>query len=361
MLVPQEGVYAAVPVCRPSDWLHAVEFALSLPTVEALRRRLRVAGPETVLSAARQWASAADRSTGRDVAVSHATVATSIGYAEATVKRIMRFLTRLGLVVECARGRNRLSLDELAAARSLGAEHQRAAASTRALTIPRSVDGTPLPLSGPVNETSPVEKNSPKRAQRARKADAPRRPAMNEGVEAAQSQPRWPFAIQQFAAQLVDRLPRIIRTPNKQPQRVYFRTADDRTDAVWLGGRHIGHVCDAIMRNRLVERGWTAHQVLEHVDRYRAGMRSDVEPADQRDPLAWLFWLINQAIPVDELAPGERARVEREQIRAEAAARRAEDRALRERIAQQQPEIDTILADMHRQFPRRRRTRRPLA
>lgn len=184
---------------------------------------------------------------------------------------------------------------------------------------------------------------------------------MNEGVEAAQSQPRWPFAIQQFAAQLVDRLPRVLTTPKKQPQRVYFRTADDRTEAIWLGGRHIGHVCDAIMRNRLVERGWTAHQVLEHVDRYRAGMRSDVEPADQRDPLAWLFWLINQAIPVDELAPGERARVEREQIRAEAAARRAEDQALRELIAQQQPEIDAILADMHRQFPRRRRTRRPLA
>lgn len=158
MLTPQEGVYAAVPVCRPSDWLHAVEFALALPSVEALRRRLRVAGPSTVLSAARQWAAAADRSTGRDVAISHATVAERIGYAEATVKRIMRFLSRLGLVVECARGRNRLSLDELAEARALGAEHQRAAASTRALTIPHSVDGTPYPSRDQLTKPLPLQR-----------------------------------------------------------------------------------------------------------------------------------------------------------------------------------------------------------
>lgn len=361
MLVPQEGVYAAVPVCRPSDWLHAVEFALSLPTVEALRRRLRVAGPSTVLAAARQWAAAADRSTGRDVAISHATVAERIGYAEATVKRIMRFLSRLGLVVECARGRNRLSLDELAEARALGAEHQRAAASTRALTIPRSVDGTPLPLSGPVNETSPVTENSPKRARGARKADAPRRPAMTGVVKTAEPQPRWPFAVQQFAAQLVDRLPRLLRTPRSQPQRVYVRTPDGRSDAVWIGGRHIGQVCDAIARQRLVERGWTAHQVLEHVDRYRAGMRADVEPAAQRDPLAWLFWLIGKTIAADELAPRARAEAERERHRVESATRRAADAELRERIAAQQPEIDAILAQMHRQFPRTPKVRRPKA
>lgn len=361
MLTPQEGVYATVPVCRPGDWLHAVEVALSLPTVEALRRRLRVAGPATVLKAAREWADAADRLTGRDVAVSHATVADRIGYAEATVKRIMRFLTRIGFVVECARGRNRLTLEELAEARAMGAEHQRAAASTRALTIPRSVDGTPLPLSGPVNETSPVNKNSPKRARGARKAVAPRRPATTEGVEAVQSQPRWQFAVQQFAAQLVDRLPRLLRTARVQPQRVTLRSPDGRTDAAWIGGRHIGHVCEAIARHRLVERGWTAHQVLEHVDRYRAGMRADVEPAEQRDPLAWLFWLIGKAINPDELAPRARAEADRDRNRAEAAARLAADAALRERIAAQQDEIDAILAQMHRQFPRTPKGRRPLA
>ena len=59
-------------------------------------------------------------------------------------------------------------------------------------------------------------------------------------VETAEAQPRWPFAVQQFAAQLVDRLPRLLRTPRAQPQRVYVRTPDGRNDAVWIGGRHIG-------------------------------------------------------------------------------------------------------------------------
>ncbi len=117
VLTPNEGVYAKIPVCRPDEWLAAVEHVLTMPSVEALRRRLRVAGASTVLAAAREWAQSADRLTGRDVAVAHATVAAAIGYAAATVKRIMRFLSRLGLIVECARGRNLISLDELAEAR----------------------------------------------------------------------------------------------------------------------------------------------------------------------------------------------------------------------------------------------------
>ncbi|GEC75522.1 hypothetical protein [Microbacterium maritypicum] len=52
-----------------------------------------MAGAPTVLKASREWASAADRRTGRDVAISHKTVAQRIGYAESTVKRVMRFLT----------------------------------------------------------------------------------------------------------------------------------------------------------------------------------------------------------------------------------------------------------------------------
>ncbi|MDF2916131.1 MAG: hypothetical protein K0S70_348 [Microbacterium sp.] len=354
MLTPEAGVYAAIPVCRPPDWLHALEHALSLPSVEALRRRLRVAGPSTVLAAAVEWAASADRATGRDVAVSHATVAERIGYAEATVKRIMRFLSRLGFVVECARGRNRLTLDEIAAARSLGAAQQRAAASTRALTIPQSVDGTPLPLSRTVPNESPVGKNSPKRARNARKVGATRRPAEYEGERTTGYQPRWSLEVQQFAAQLVDRLPRLLRTRRSQPTRAYVRPpAGTGAEALWVGGRHIGQVCDAIAHHRLIERGWTVHQMLERVDRYRASMRRDLEPAEQRDPLAWLFWLVSQAVPGDELAPAARSQLEREQARARAAARAAEDAAARERIAAEAPQIDAILAAMRGNRPRR--------
>jgi hypothetical protein len=350
MLMPPEGVYATIPVCRPTDWVHAVEFALSLPTVEALRRRLRVAGPATVLAAAREWANAADHATGRNVAVSHATVAARIGYAEATVKRIMRFLNRLGFVIECARGRNRLTLDELATARALGAPHQRAAASTRALTIPKTVDGTPLPTPKTVNKKTPVKKYSPTRAKRARKADAPRRPAKDEDQEVNSSQPRWPLAIQRFAAQLVHRLPRLLRTPRTQPQRAYIQTPDNQTHAVWVGGRHIGHICHTITRHQLIERGWTVNQLLEHIDHYRTELRNDIEPTEQRDPLAWLSWLITQTIPPDQLAPHAHAQAERAQRHATAQKQHAAEQERRALITAQQPEIDTILANMHRQF-----------
>ena len=354
MLTPPDGVYAQIPVCRPADWLHAVEFALSLPTVEAYRRRLRVAGPATVLAAARQWAAAADRHTGRDVAVAHETVALAIGYAPATVKRAMRFLKRLGLVVEVARGRNYLTLDELAAARALGAHGQRAVGSTWALTIPSSVDGTPLPPLGLVNKKSLVKKGSPKRARGARKAGAPHRPASEEKKTAIEPAGPRTTAVQKFAGQLASRLPRLLNTPKTQPQRVYVRNPEQRTDAVWVGGRHIGHVCNVIERHRLVERGWTAHQMLERVDRYRATSRRDIDPADQRDPLAWLSWLIGQAIPADELAPHARAAAADDAQRTAAAVRAEQLRELRARIAGEHTEIDAILTAMHQQFPRKR-------
>lgn len=356
VLAPQDGVYAAIPVCRPAEWLHALEFALTLPDVEALRRRLRVAGADTVLAAAVQWATAADTITGRDVAVSHATVASAIGYAEATVKRIMRFLSRLGFVIECARGRNRLTLQELATARALGAREQRTVASTRALTIPSSVEGTPLPLSETVNKISHVKKNSPKRAQSARRAGASRQKASEESAKRAETQRGRTLEVQQFAAQLVSRLPRLLRTPRTRPHHIHFHS-NDRTDTVWIGGRHIGQVCDAVIRHRLIERGWSVQQVLDHVDRYRAGMRRDLEPAEQRDPLSWLFWLISKAIPGDELGPRARADAERTQRRAQAEVREHEDAALRERIASEEDEIGTILANMRQQFPPRPRSR----
>lgn len=356
VLQPHDGAYSRVTVCRPSEWIHAVEFALSLPSVEALRRRLRVAGVPTVLKAAKEWASAADRRTGRDVAVSHSTVAARIAYAEATVKRIMRFLTRLGFVVEVARGANRLTLEQLAEARELGAVTQRTVASTRALTIPRSVDGTPLPTQHPVNETSPVKRYLPKRAS-AHTAGAPRRRALNEVFDLDGSLPSWQPEVQDFAAELVRRLPRLLWTSRSAPRRVLVQLPHGRTDLQWVGGRHIGQVCSVIARERLVERGWTVAQVLKLVDEHRATLRVDVDPAEQRDPLAWLVWLIRRAIGGEDLSPALQAQRDRDLARAESVARRVAEVERRARIAAEQPAIDAILADMHRRFPRRPRPR----
>lgn len=362
VLEPVEGVYASIPTCRPEYWLHAVEVALELPDVELLRRRLRVAGRETVMRACRVWAAAADRRTGRDVAVSHQTVAAAIGYAELTVKRIMRFLSRLGLIVECARGRNRLSMDELHQARQLGATAQRAVASTRALTIPHSVHGTPLPLTGKVNEISPVKKNSPTRAMRAQKADASRRPASDEGVNTGSYQRRFRPEVARFAGHLVNALPRLLWTSTTQPHRTTVTVPGHGVEVVWSGGRHIGHVCEAVERYRLIERGWTVQQLLDRLTAFRLEKRiTEPEPDQVRDALDWFLWLVQRAIGKTDLAPHVRLAAERAERDAESAARRAEAAELRARLDAQQPEIQAAIAAMHAQFPRRPRRRRPFA
>lgn len=362
VLEPVEGVYASIPACRPDHWLHAVEVALALPDVELLRRRLRVAGRSTVMRACRVWAAAADRRTGRDVAVSHQTVAAAIGYAELTVKRIMRFLSRLGLIVECARGRNRLSMDELHQARQLGATGQRAVASTRALTIPRSVYGTPLPLTGKVNEISPVKKISPTRAMRARKADASRRPALDEGDEAGAYRRRFRPEVARFAGQLVNALPRLLWTSTKQPHRTMVNVPGHGVEVVWSGGRHVGHVCEAVERHRLIERGWTVQQILDRLTSFRVEARiTDPEPEQLRDALDWFFWLVQRAIGKTDLAPQAQRAAERAQLAAEAAERRAAADELRARLDAQHDEIQAAIAAMHAQFPRRPRQRRLFA
>lgn len=352
VLEPAPGAYAQVVVVRPTTWLDLVERMLQLPDVEALRRRLRAAGTSTVLKACREWADSADRLTGRDVAISHKTVAERIGYAEATVKRIMRFLTRLGLIVEVARGANRLTLEQLDEARVLGGAYQRNVASTRALTIPRSVDGTPLPTSPSINETSPVKRFLPRRAS-AHTAGAPRRRASNGVFDLGGSLPSWQPGVQDFAAELVRRLPRLLWTARSAPRRVLVQRSDGQTDLHWVGGRHMGQICSVVARERLVERGWTVAKLLELVDEHRATLRVDVGSDEQRDPLAWLVWLIRRAVGRETLSPTLEAEHDRTRIQAESAERLAASEELRARIAAQQPEIDAILAEYHRRFPRR--------
>ena len=361
VLTPAEGVYDDIRPCRPVDWLYAVEVALSVPEVEELRRRLGVAGPETILRACKVWADAADFHTGRNVTVSHRTVARTIFYAEATVKRIMRFLSRLGLVVECARGANWLTLEQLAEAAELGADRQRSVASTRALTIPSDVYGTPLPASSRLKQKSPVSKNSPS-ASRARKAGASPRPAPKKGVSTGSSQRRHRPEVARLAGQLVNALPRLLWTSTKQPHQTVVDVPGLGREVVWTGGRHIGHVCDAIERHQLVERGWTVRAIVDRVSAFSVASRI-VEPApDQvRDSLDWFFWLAQRAIGKTDLAPQKRAETERAERAAEAAARRAADEELRARLAEQQDEIQAAIDAMHAQFPRRPRTRRVIA
>lgn len=181
---------------------------------------------------------------------------------------------------------------------------------------------------------------------------------MNEVFDLDGSLPSWRPGVQDFAAELVRRLPRLLWTARSAPRRVRVQLPDGRTDLQWVGGRHIGQVCSVIARERLVERGWTVDQVLKLVDEHRATLRVDVDPAEQRDSLAWLVWLIRRAIGQDQLSPRLQAQRDRDQARAENESRRAEAAQRRQDIEAQRPEIDRIIADMHRRFPRRPRPRR---
>lgn len=372
-LVLRADPTATLPVCRPSDWLRALELALEQPAiVRVMRRRRR--GPGTLLAVARAFADHADFRTGRNVAVSFATIADQLHCENKTVKKAVQFLSFLGFHIEAVHGRNILSLDELAAARAAGAVDQTAIASTRHLVIPSwarrllraaaagpredpsAVSSAPLPPLDLVNDQSPVKESLQRRAS-AHTAGAPRRRALNEVFDLGGSLPAWRPGVQDFAAELVRKLPELLRTSTSKPARIKVQLPDGRIDEQLIGGRHIGQVCSVVARERLVERGWTVLQVIEHVGKHAATLRVSVPLTEQRDPLAWFVWILRRAIGQDQLSPTLRAQLDRDAARAENEARRAADEQRRERIAAEQPEIDRIIADMHRQFPRLPRRR----
>ena len=162
-----------------------------------------------------------------------------------------------------------------------------------------------------------------------------------------------------FAGHLVNALPRLLWTATKQPQRTVVAVPGHGVEVVWTGGRHIGQVCEAIERHRLIERGWTVLQVLERVSTYRAEARiTEPDPGAMRDGLDWFFWLIQRAIGKTDLAPQKRAALERAEHAAESAARRAAEEERRARLDAQEDEIQAAIAAMHAQFPRRPKVRR---
>ena len=124
----------------------------------------------------------------------------------------------------------------------------------------------------------------------------------------------------------------------------------------WLAqGRHIGTVSLFLRRLGISGQDWTAHGLLEAVNRFctDAGVRT-VDPRTHRDPAAYLAWLINAA----RAAGAEPNRTRH----AQAAERRAAERAVRAEEARQEAErvaaidqvaVEAVLAQMRRDFPKR--------
>ncbi|GAB3611574.1 hypothetical protein GCM10027414_37000 [Humibacter ginsengiterrae] len=350
MLRPPEGAFAGVPVCRPSEWVHAVELALHQPAIERLMRSRR-RGRAQLLAVAGRLAAAADFSTGRNVAVSFQTVADALHCSPGTVKKCVQFLSHLGFHIEVCHGRDLLTLAELAEARVLGAEDQRAVASTRYLVIPSwarqlvraaraVVSSAPLHVLDQVNDEETVVKSSPTRAKA--RSTAAARPRLRTRRRNQVPQDRSPrsFELQRLAALLASRMP-------------------------WLArDRHIGVLCDALTRAGIDPSRWSAAALIDTVTRHNVeGHVTVVHPTEQRDPIGYLVWMLRSAIEPSAETPIEAADRRRAQLRDEATKHREEAAELRARMAQDDPAevaaiIQAMRAEAQRASDRMRRTRR---
>lgn len=165
VLTPSPAAYAHIPTVRPDRWMSTLRWTLQQPSIERRRREMKISSPDTVLAVAAQLAASADFTTGRNVAVSCTTIAVELHLQPATVKRITRFLRRLGFLLNLVTGANRITLDQIREAAYRGAPAQRSVAATRALVLPGStgsrVDSAPLPVNTSLTHASHLQENSP--------------------------------------------------------------------------------------------------------------------------------------------------------------------------------------------------------
>jgi hypothetical protein len=276
--------------------------ALTTLEGETVRRRVSVA-PATLLAVARADWQAADSATGRGVATAHETVAEHLRMSKITVRRARQVIQELGFAVVVVEGRY-LTTTEREAAHAAHGGSQMRAASVRALTLPRSsglVENEHLPFSQKGSSPSHVLKTKPKRA-RAQKTASRSQPRQQSPKNPQTRSPR-PVAVQKLAAGLVVRLP-------------------------WLArNTHIGHVCDVLTRAGVEPDRWSVSAVLGAIDTHVAsvGLRV-VDPAGQRDPVAYFAWLLRQAVTPVEETSFERARRDQQE---------AHDRRHRQIVAEQ--------------------------
>lgn len=314
-------------------WFDVVMDTLRTEQGEAARRAAKVA-PDTLLRVAYADRKSADQRTGRGVSTAHETVAASLGMSAKTVQRARLLLEALGLAVTVVAGRYLTSAERQEARRTHGGDQLRAA-STRALVMPalprtvapqrdpRSVESVHLPVSPSGEQVTHVPKTPTTLAlPRARTATAPRRPAMTKNTK--QERSPLPLQDQQLAAEFQRRIP-WLRRP----------------------GHHIGALVRIVHRLRLTERGWTAGQALDQINRVARDSNLRVaDPTDQRNPAGYLAWLLQRAIGADELAPAVESIRERDERLAAQRARLAADAATRARVEAEADAIDAIVASM---------------
>lgn len=305
----ESALPATVPVWSgAADWLSRLGADLDGPQGATAREQTNLSiRTATVLDVAAVDARAANSRTGRDVMTAHETVATELGCSPKTVQRARTLIAALGYALTVARGRY-LTTQERETARRHHGQNQLRMASRRALVVPRRQRNVHLPRRGDPSAQGLVRQYLPKHAQaRAEAAPRPaptRRTARRQGV-------RPPLGVQQLAAKITERLP-------------------------WLRGTHIWALCRTLMALGVDDRGWTAQDIIDLLDRRNVtlGLYS-VASSSQRAPLRLFAHQLRHALG-DVTEPPRQARErEREVV---AAQRERECAARAELVAQLEAE-----------------------
>lgn len=282
-LTPADGAYAALPAWTSARaWMALVERVLGSERATQLRGKKISVG--SAILVARADMAAADVRTGRGVSTSHETVAKRLGMSKRTVGEARRLLEKLGLAVTVVMGRH-LSPAERSQAKRLHGRYQEAAASVRALVMPRPtspVDTCHLPRRGSVLKTSPVQKWSPTRAGARETAASRPKPRRRSTRRVAPPTSPRPIEVQRFTWAVA---------------RNYGLDAGGPPTATGAlhGGRHIGQLSNILQRYDVTPDRYTLATLRAELDEAMAAAKIlPLENGQKRDRLAHFAWMLSK-------------------------------------------------------------------
>ncbi len=356
--IPAHSAGRVPAIASCSIWLDQVRVILASDRGAAIRGAQGISA-DFVVAVAEAMTKFATGGTGRDVTASNEALALRAGVSTRAVRRARKVLSDLGLAVEMARGRNRLSRLERLLAEAHHGGRQTRAASVWYLTSPREaamlprrgsaslgprsmamkaalgytqVNGTGhLPTSRWVSSKSLVRNYSPTRANAHAGARTPR-------VKSEERRPRA-LHLQQAAAELVHEC---IGMDRGQWQRV------DRDQWLRLAGTHIGAVCDVIASANIDTTRWDGRAIARRIS--EENRRRGLAWPQVRRPIGFLKRRLSE-LDWTEATPAERAAARHAADLAAAAKRAAERAAVPVVTAGESPAIQEWRKAMDGKFP----------
>lgn len=260
------------------QWLTTLATLLSHPACDKIRREISIK-VETVMEVAKCEADAADHN-GRNVFTSNASVARRLGCSTKTVRRARLLLKRLGLAVESLRGRYLNEEERIAAELTHGGE-QRRCASTRHLTIPKSVAVFVTQMKCPPTPRRGVRSITHLTEMVTKRSAGTKSSKKNDGTDRS-------LPMQRLAARMAHSMPWLLR---------------DKTSGKTL---HIGHLLRILTQAGINPERTSATDIHRAIELTNGG-RETLDGRTAHAPLGYFAHLLRQARPViDELATNKK-------------------------------------------------------